>query len=303
MSPLFRRRSAVPADDVPAMRPAVDVVVPFAGTQEALDALVTRMRALDLRDDDTLTIVDNRADAQAAGDVVIPAPAQQSSYYARNRGAERGSGAWLLFLDGDVDPPPDLIDRYFDPEPYERTGVVGGGITDAPLPDSPTRAERYAVEFGQMSQDNTLGLGVWAYAQTANALVRREAFDELGGFEEGIRSGGDADLCFRIRTAGWDIESRPDAGVIHHNRATTRAFLRQKLRHGSGIGWLDKRYPGAFPARSRLGYLKWFAQELVKLASRSVRGERAQALDDFFAVLVLGAIELGRFFPNRAPGR
>jgi hypothetical protein len=282
----------------------VDIVVPFAGSQDELDALVVRMRAIEVAVGDTLTIVDNRPNASVdpdAGDVVVSASAERSSYYARNRGAERGAAPWLLFLDADVDPPSDLLARYFATEPRESTGVVGGGIRDAPLPADPTRAERYAVEFGQMSQDNTLGQGIWAYAQTANALVRRRAFEQVGGFEEGIRSGGDADLCFRIRAGGWQIESRPAAEVVHHNRATTRAFLRQKLRHGSGIGWLDKRYPGAFPPRKRLGYLKWFAEEAAKAAGTAARGERERAADEFFPVLVLGAIELGRFFPNKAP--
>src|SRR4051812_5946544 len=107
-------------------RPAVDVVVPFAGSDDALGDLLERMGALERRDGDTLTIVDNRAaaaaaaavDADAAADArradppdadvphVIAASGQQSSYYARNRGAELGRAPWILFLDADVDPPP-----------------------------------------------------------------------------------------------------------------------------------------------------------------------------------------------------
>ena len=48
-----------------------------------------------------------------------------------------------------------------------------------------------------MSQRNTL-TGVRPYAQTAHCAVRRSAFEAVGGFREDIRSGGDADLCFRL---------------------------------------------------------------------------------------------------------
>ena len=283
-------------------RPAVDVVVPFAGSDAALSALQARLGALELRAGDSLVVVDNRPGAPDAGDHVIGAGAKQSSYYARNRGAERGSSAWLLFLDGDVNPPADLIDRYFDTEPGDRAGVVAGGMVDAPLTGAPTRAERYAVEAEQMSQENTLRAGPWSYAQTANTLVRREAFAQVGGFEEGIRSGGDADLCFRLRVAGWELESRPQATVVHENRAGTKSFLRQKARHGSGIAWLNRRYPGSFPPRDRVSYAKWFLRELAAAARTTASGNPGAAADSFFPVLVIGAFELGRLLPNRGRG-
>ena len=279
-------------------RPAVDVVVPFAGSDSALADLLARMRVLELRDGDSLTIVDNRADAREQPPDVVAAPAQQSSYFARNRGAERGHAPWILFLDADVDPPADLVDRYFDEAPGDEAGVLAGGVRDAPLPDNPTRAELYAVQAEQMSQANTLRAGAWAYAQTANAVVRREAFQQVGGFTEGIRSGGDADLCFRLRVAGWELVSRPGAEVIHQNRATTRAFLRQKARHGAGAAWLNDRYPGSFPPRNRRFWARRLLRELKMSAPLVVRGGFGEAADLLFPTVSVWAFELGRFLPN-----
>src|SRR3712207_7575346 len=64
----------------------------------------------------------------------------------------------------------------------------------------------------KMASENTLDGTRWAYAQTANAAVRRTAFDAVGGFEERIRSAGDADLCWRVVAAGWELEARPEIG-------------------------------------------------------------------------------------------
>jgi GT2 family glycosyltransferase len=283
-------------------RPAVDVVVPFAGSDEELEELRARVRGIDLGEQDTVTLVDNRADATAREDDVLAAPGQQSSYHARNRGAERGRAPWILFIDADTDPPRDLIDRYFDTDPDERTGVLAGGVVDAPLPADSTRAERYTVRAEQMSQENTLRAGPWAYAQTANAAVRREAFEEVGGFTEGIRSGGDADLCFRLRVAGWELELRSEARVVHDNRASTKAFLRQKARHGAGAAWLNGRYPGSFPPRNRRFWLRRLLRELKMAAPVLARGDRDGAADIIFPTIVVWAFELGRFLPNRAPG-
>jgi glycosyltransferase involved in cell wall biosynthesis len=280
-------------------RPAVDVVVPFAGSDAELDALVTRLNAIQLRDGDTLTIVDNRPDARDRGSRVMADPEQQSSYHARNKGAARGTAPWLLFIDADVDPAPDILDRYFEPAPDEDVGLLAGGVQDAPLPPNPTRAERYAVQAEQMSQTRTLRAGPWAYAQTANAAVRREAFERIGGFVDGIRSGGDADLCFRLRVAGWHLDSREHAGVIHHNRANTRAFLRQKARHGAGAAWLNEQYPGSFPPRDRRVWLRRLLRELKNGALLVVRGRSDEAADMLFPTLSVWAFELGRFRSNR----
>lgn len=279
-------------------RPSVDVVVPFAGPDQELEDLIERLRAIDLRPGDTLTIVDNRPDSRDRGATVIADPDQQSSYHARNRGARHGRAPWLLFIDADVDPAPDILDRYFDPAPDDDVGLLAGGVEDAPLPDNPTRAERYAVTAEQMSQTRTLRAGPWAYAQTANAAVRRAAFDQVGGFTEGIRSGGDADLCFRLRTAGWRLDSREQAGVIHHNRASTRSFLRQKARHGAGAAWLNGVYPGSFPPRDRRLWTRRLLREIKTGAVLTAKGRRDEAADLLFPTLTVWAFELGRFRSN-----
>jgi GT2 family glycosyltransferase len=280
-------------------RPAVDIVVPFAGSDAALDDLLTRLAAIERRRGDTLTVADNRPDSRDRGEHVIAAPAQQSSYHARNRGAARGSAPWILFIDADVDAAPDILDRYFDPAPSDDVGLLAGGVRDAPLPSEPTRAERYAVAAEQMSQTRTLRAGPWAYAQTANAAVRRAAFAQVGGFTEGIRSGGDADLCFRLRVAGWKLDPREDATVIHHNRADTRAFLRQKARHGAGAAWLNSVYPGSFPPRDRRELTRRLLRELKMSVPLVVRGRAGDAADLLFPTLTVCAFELGRFRTNK----
>src|SRR5688572_7805397 len=113
------------------MRPAVDVVVPFAGSDAELARVVAAVRGLALRQGDTVAVVDNqRRAARPAG--VLEAVAVRSSYHARNAGARAGSAPWLLFVDADVDLPADLLDRLFEPPPAEGTGVLAGGVRDAP---------------------------------------------------------------------------------------------------------------------------------------------------------------------------
>jgi GT2 family glycosyltransferase len=292
-----------------ATRHAVDVVVPFAGSPASLTDLVARLGRLERGPADTLTLVDNRpvaAPQGASGDVrIIRASELRSSYYARNQGAAAGRNPWLVFLDADVEPPTDLIARYFAGAPGERTAVLAGGVVDEPLDCSAARsaAARYAMLHAAMSQSNTMLEGPWAYAQTANCAVRREAFEAVGGFRDSVRSGGDADLCFRLRADGWAIEPCERAAVVHRSRRTMRELLRQRARHGAGAAWLERQYPGAYPPARRLGLAKWTAQSFAAAAFARVRGRRDDALVAAIKPLWVWAFELGRLFPNEVAER
>jgi hypothetical protein len=290
-------------------RPPVDVVIPFAGSAGELWPLVGRAAQLVHGPHDTIVVVDNRGRqnrvASAPGGTVVgvvPAPELHSSYHARNRGAAAGHAPWLLFLDADVEWPANLIDAYFDDEPREYVAVLAGGIADAALASGQraTPAERYAAETQPMAQINTIGAARHPpYAQTANCMVRRAAFEAIGAFAEGIRSGGDADLCFRLQADGWTVESRPGAEVVHRHRHTLGALLAQKARHGAGAAWLERRYPGTFPRRRWTGLTAWSARSILA-AGRGRPGALTRAIVD---VLSVWAFELGRLLPNQARPR
>lgn len=284
-------------------RPAVDVVLPFRGSDAQLGAVVQRLAGLALRAGDTVTVADNRPRARdrAIGSVrVVDAGGLQTSYFARNCGVARGEAPWIVFVDADVLLPADLLDRYFEPLPGDDVGVLSGAVVDeSPTADDDSAAARYAWLKASMSQETTLAHDGWAFAQTANAAVRRGAFEQVGGFEAGIRSGGDADLCYRLRAAGWRLERRAAAAVVHRNRATVARMLAQRVRHGAGAGWLARRWPGALPRRGMPGLVLWSARRAVAGLVAIARGDRDAALLGLLDGPAVLAFELGRLVPNR----
>src|SRR3954470_10735538 len=252
------------------MRGAVDVVVPHAGDQVSLHA------GLALRDGDTL--------------VVERDPARTGSYATRNRGAARGSAPWILFLDDDVEAPADLLDRLFAPAPGERTGVLAGGVRVA---GGDSAAARFAAARGLIEQRTTAARERWAFAQTACCAVRREAFEAAGGFRE-VRSGGDADLCWRLAAAGWALERRDEAVVLHRPRESVPALLRQLARHGSGAAWLEREHPGAAPRRRWPGLALWSTRRALAGGRALARGQRDEAVVALLDGPATWAFELGR---------
>jgi GT2 family glycosyltransferase len=53
-------------------------------------------------------------------------------------------------------------------------------------------------------------------------LVRRQVFEQTGGFDERFfMYGEDLDWCLRITDLGWRIRFYPDAWVSHHDHASS----------------------------------------------------------------------------------
>ena len=203
-------------------------------------------------DGDELIVADNtrrRVAAGALGGVArvvraTRASAPPTTPATRARAAARND--WLLFMDADCVPRPGLLDAYF-AEP------VAGRLRGARRRDRRRPGQRTlcspATRARDASSSGRRGLSGprRGTAPTGNLLVRRAAFDAVGGFTEGIRSGGDVDLCRRLQAAGWLLEHRPGAVVAHRHRESLPAFLGMIARYGAGARWLNERYPGSSP--------------------------------------------------------
>ena len=62
------------------------------------------------------------------------------------------------------------------------------------------------------------------FLQGAVMLVRRDAFHQVGGFDESFfMFGEDADLCVRLRDAGWGVDLCPIARFLHVGGGSTRS--------------------------------------------------------------------------------
>src|SRR3954447_8492969 len=182
-------------DVLSVVRPAIGVVVPFFGTAPEAAATAMALGRLDLAAGDEVIVADNTSASTFTPDsphpvVVVAAKGQQSSYYARNVGVEHSSAEWLLFLDSDCIPTPSLLDDYFCEPIADDCGVVAGGVVPA---EQEALAARYARSRRHISEAFHLDRDPYPAGITANLLVRRSAWEAVGGFQERVRSGADVE--------------------------------------------------------------------------------------------------------------
>ena len=170
---------------------------------------------------------------------------------ARNYGAERANGEWLIILDSDVVLPKGYLNAIEDglrgESGEERVEIAAFGGPDAAHP-SFTPVQK-AISYSMTSFFTTGGIrGGKAkldkfYPRSFNMGIRRDVYLELGGFSK-MRFGEDIDFSYRIVEAGHQTRLFPDAWVWHKRRTDFRKFFRQVYNSGIARINLEKRHPG-----------------------------------------------------------
>ena len=97
----------------------------------------------------------------------------------------------------------------------------------------------------------------------AAVLVRREAFAEVGGFDEAFFFyAEESDLFARLRKSGWRIRFEPAARAIHHGGVASADVSREELdrRLREGLLLYARRHHGETGARRTDRALLWGAR-------------------------------------------
>jgi len=115
------------------------------------------------------------------------------------------------------------------------------------------------------------------YAVGANMAVWRDAFDDVGGFDEKYRRNQDVVLSVRLADRGYTIAYAPRAIVQYRYRSTARGLARQYFAMGVASVQLyrDHRHRGA-DAEHEYAVREW--RVLITRAPSVMRGTRAERL-------------------------
>jgi glycosyltransferase involved in cell wall biosynthesis len=225
------------------------VVMPVLNARRYLKEIIPPLLDALARVDGELVVMDNGSTdgsfawllANAEGARVESAP-DLSIGGLRNAGARLGSGRVLSFVDSDCLVPPDYFERIRDVMVDSGAEAVGSDYT---LPDDARWIESDWDALNRLRVHPDGQPVTWL--PSGNFACLREAFDEVGGYDEQLVTGEDTELCLRLRNAGSTVWGSDDIAVQHlGNPKSLRAFYRKQWWHALGMfgtarrEWFDR---------------------------------------------------------------
>ncbi len=203
-------------------RPSLSVVIP--SLHGVPPALLESIKAQTVQPDEVEVVVGVRPNGRA-----------------RNVGVARTNGERLLFIDDDaVLAHEHVIERMLPFLDDPTVGVVGASRL---VPPNAPRFQQWVArqvarinnpvvhEPLETNPDPPLRL---TQVTTTCAAMRREVFDEVGGFSEVLIRGVDPEFFFRVRQQGYRFILAPDAWTWHPAPANLRKLIRKHFLYGLG---------------------------------------------------------------------
>jgi GT2 family glycosyltransferase len=196
-----------------------------------------------------------------AGMRLVPLAANLGFGAAVNRAAAEARGDRLLLLNNDAWLAPGSLEALgtrLDADPglgwvsprlrypdgrHQTAWVPDVGVAGESVQRLRNRLERFG--FNHLLVPRLLErLGMAGWLTAACALLRRRAFDEVGGFDERFfLYFEDADLGRRLRLAGWRLAEEPAATAFHASAGRARGGRVELEYRRSQLRYYDKHRP------------------------------------------------------------
>lgn len=226
----------------------VTVVIPVRNNLSGVRRLMAALRGLRviIVDDGSTTPIAASDFAAAHCDVeVFRHPVSRGPAAARNTGLASCTTDYVAFLDSDVVPRRGwleaLLGHFCDPA----VALVAPRIVGLPQTENVVaryEAVRSSLDLGQREAP-VIPYGTVSYVPSAAMICRRSALNDVGGFDETMRSGEDVDLCWRFIESGARLRYEPIALVAHEHRTQLRDWLSRKAFYGTSAAPLAIRHP------------------------------------------------------------
>jgi mycofactocin system glycosyltransferase len=227
----------------------VTVIIPVRDNAFGLTRLVHALRGMRIVVVDDGSVLPVRAedfDGTYCNVTVLRHDRSKGPSAARNTGLAACETDFVAFLDSDVVPRRGwleaLLGHFCDPA----VALVAPRIVGLREPQNLVaryEAVRSSLDLGHREAP-VVPYGTVSYVPSAAIICRRKALNDVGGFDETLKSGEDVDLCWRFIEAGARLRYEPIALVGHDHRTQLREWFVRKTFYGTSAAPLAIRHPG-----------------------------------------------------------
>lgn len=178
----------------------------------------------------------------------------------RNNGARQAGGEWLIFIDDDCLPDPQILRQYYTAINNHKDAVVFEGRISA---------DKMQESFSEESPINESGGYLWS----CNFMIRKHVFfDRLHGFDERFPYAAmeDVDLHYRLKKEGLGVVFVHSAFVTHPWRKQNKTFIITLKRFESALFFL-KKHPEKAKDLNAVYFLRISYSGVKSLVKNSIR--------------------------------
>jgi glycosyltransferase involved in cell wall biosynthesis len=155
--------------------------------------------------------------ARAFGSLVLSLP-NETVAVLRNRAAARATGEYLAFIDADIELADGWLNTALSSLADATVGAVGAEYC------APPNANWLQSLYDAM-REHLPGLRDARWLPSGNMVVRRDAFRQVGGFEEGLRTCEDVAFCNALKTHGFRVLTDSRLKSAHYGDPSTLRLL------------------------------------------------------------------------------
>lgn len=176
---------------------------------------------------------------------------------ARNYGAHRARGNYLVFTDDDCRPAPDWLTSLEQSLSMNPDSLVGGRVSNALEERQCSAASQQLLDFLYAFYTRD---GRPRFFASNNFALSKCGFQDLGGFDESfpLAAAEDRDFCARWSHEGQSMVYTPAAVVHHFHSLTICGFVRQHFHYGRGAYLLHRRCASSGRGGVRLEPLSFY---------------------------------------------
>jgi GT2 family glycosyltransferase len=208
-------------------QPAITIYVPCFNAEAWLARVLSGVMEQTLRPAEVIVVDDGSRDqsveiAGRFGVKLIRQERNRGLAAARNAAMRAAQSELVAAVDADVVPERDWLERLARHFENTKVALAGGKLVEAV---DRRLADRWrAVHLRQHWGDAAVENPPWVFG--ANALARRSAVLEAGGYDERLRTNGeDSNLSMRLRERGWTTFYEPAALCRHLREDTVESAL------------------------------------------------------------------------------